>query len=190
VKYWGKLLVIAFCLAVGAGQADAQPGIAEPTVSAPSVAFEYRLGPGDKLRITVFGEDALSGEFSVSGAGQIAFPLVGDVGAAGLTAVQLQDAIAAKLRDGYIKEPRVSAEVLNYRPFYILGEVMKPGQYPYSNGLTVLNAVATAQGFTYRADTRRVYIKHQTENRETRMPLDPTTPVQPGDTIRIGERFF
>jgi polysaccharide export outer membrane protein len=152
--------------------------------------FEYRLGAGDKLRVIVYGEDALTGEFFVSGTGKIAFPLVGDIDALGKTIPELQQAIQAKLADGYIKEPKVSAEVLNYRPFYILGEVMKPGEYPYTNGLTVLNAVATASGFTYRADTRKVFIRRATNTGEIAEPLTPTTPVEPGDTIRIGERFF
>ena len=110
--------------------------------------------------------------------------------AAGLTIPELQKAIETKLADGYLKEPKVSAEVLNYRPFYILGEVMKPGEYPYTSGLTVLNAVATAEGFTYRADTHKVYIKRATSLGEHEVPLTTATPVEPGDTIRIGERFF
>jgi len=152
---------------------------------------DYRLGAGDKLRISVFGEDTLSGEFLVpGGAGLIAFPLIGDVRAAGLTVNELQAEIEGKLKPDYLKDPHVSIEVLNYRPFYILGEVMKPGEYPYTNSLTVLNAVATANGFTYRANTHRVYIKRANSSKETEYPLDATTVVQPGDTIRIGERFF
>jgi len=120
----------------------------------------------------------------------VSFPLIGDVPAAGLTIPELQKAIETKLADGYLKEPKVSAEVLNYRPFYILGEVMKPGEYPYTSGLTVLNAVATAEGFTYRADTHKVYIKRATSLGEHEGPLTTATPVEPGDTIRIGERFF
>jgi polysaccharide export outer membrane protein len=153
-------------------------------------AFDYRLGAGDKLRIIVFGEESLTGEFFVSGAGKIAFPLIGDIDALGKTIPELQAAIETKLADGYLKMPKVSAEVLNYRPFYILGEVMKPGEYPFTNGLTVLNAVATAQGFTYRADTHKVYIRRAATKDELSEPLTPTTPVEPGDTIRIGERFF
>ncbi len=151
---------------------------------------EYRLGPADKLRVNVFGEEALTGEFLVGGSGKISLPLIGEVQAAGLTISQFQEEIAAALRQGYINTPRVSAEVLNYRPFYILGEVNKPGEYPYTNSLTVLNAVATAEGFTYRADTRRVYIKRANGANEQAFPLTTATQVAPGDTIRIGERFF
>jgi polysaccharide export outer membrane protein len=162
-----------------------------PDAAAPAlVDFEYHLGSGDKVRIIVFGEESLTGEFFVSSAGTISFPLIGDISAAGLTIPQLQKAIEIKLADGYLKQPRVSAEVLNYRPFYILGEVMKPGEYPYTSGLTVLNAVATAEGFTYRADTHKVFIKRATSMGEHQFPLTTATPVEPGDTIRIGERLF
>ena len=165
--------------------ADTTPEVA----SAPN-DFEYHLGAGDKVRIIVFGEESLTGEFFVSSAGTVSFPLIGDIPAEGLTIPQLQKAIETKLADGYLKEPKVSAEVLNYRPFYILGEVMKPGEYPYTSGLTVLNAVATAEGFTYRADTHKVFIKRATSQGEHEFPLTTATPVEPGDTIRIGERFF
>jgi protein involved in polysaccharide export with SLBB domain len=164
----------------------------DPALAAASsrTGFEYKVGAGDKVRIIVFGEEALTGEFFVSGGGKIAFPLIGDIDVLGLTIPEIQAAVEAKLKDGYLKQPKVSAEVLNYRPFYILGEVMKPGEYPYTNGLTVLNAVATAQGFTYRADTHKVFIKRAATAAEDVQPLTPGTPVEPGDTIRIGERFF
>ncbi|WP_426042668.1 polysaccharide biosynthesis/export family protein [Brevundimonas sp. TWP2-3-4b1] len=154
------------------------------------VVPEYRLGPADKVRVNVFGEEALTGEFTVGGSGRLSLPLIGEVQAEGLTITQLQESIAQALRQGFINEPRVNAEVLNYRPFYILGEVNKPGEYPYTANLSVLNAVATAEGFTYRADTRRVYIKRADGAFEQAYPLTTATQVAPGDTIRIGERFF
>ena len=110
--------------------------------------------------------------------------------AGGRTLEEVRTAIVTALTDGYLRNPRVSAEVLTFRPFYILGEVNKPGQYPYSSGLTVFNAVATAQGFTYRANTRVVFIKHSAETSEHKDTLTTATIVQPGDTIRISERFF
>ncbi len=172
------------------GQPARAQGAGDATPAQTGTNFEYKLGAGDKLRIIVFGEDSLTGEFFVSGAGKIAFPLVGEIDVLGKTIPELQHAIEAKLSDGYLKMPKVSAEVLNYRPFYILGEVMKPGEYPYTNGLTVLNAVATASGFTYRADTHKVFIRRATTAGEIGEPLTATTPVEPGDTIRIGERLF
>ena len=153
-------------------------------------SFQYRLGSGDKVRIQTFGENALTGEFNVSGGGTVSLPLVGDIRAQGLTTGELQIAIQNALKNGYLTDPQVSVEVLNYRPFYILGEVTKPGEYPFTNGLTVLNAVATANGFTYRADTHKVFIKRANETAEHELDLTTTTPVEPGDTIRVKERFF
>lgn len=176
------------------GQTGGQPpafAASSARVGAPDpTAGDYRLGSGDKLRIIVFGEDTLSGEFFVSSAGKIEFPLIGGLDAGGLTARELQTLIASKLSAGYLKDPRVSAEVLSYRPFYILGEVNKPGEYPFTSGLTVQKAVATAQGFTYRANQKRAFIKRADDTVEHPYKLDSTTPVQPGDTVRIIERYF
>ena len=167
-------------------QAGSPPG---PT-AATTVDDTYHLSAGDRVRVGVFGEPALSGEFDVSVAGTLALPLVGEVKALGLTPSELEKAIAAAYADGYLRNPRVSTEVLRYRPFYILGEVNKPGEYPYSSGLTVMNAVATANGFTYRADTHHVFIRHPGAATEQRLDLKSATVVEPGDTIRIKERYF
>ncbi|MGE0596543.1 MAG: polysaccharide biosynthesis/export family protein [Hyphomonadaceae bacterium] len=153
-------------------------------------AREYQLGAGDQLRITVFGESDLTGQYQINPQGDIAFPLIGNVTAGGKTLGELAAAITTALQQDYVRQPNVSVEVLNYRPFFILGEVRTPGTYPFSANLTVLNAVATAQGFTYRADRSRVYIKHAWEDEERVYRLTTTTPVQPGDTVRIGERLF
>jgi polysaccharide export outer membrane protein len=169
---------------------EGRPSVARAQTPPVNLEAEYKLGPADKVRVTVFGEESLSGEFLVSGNGKISMPLVGDVQAAGLTVPEFQAAVQTVLRDGYLRDPRVSAEVLNYRPFYILGEIEKPGEYPYTNNLTVLNAVATAGGFTYRAAKDRVYVKRSGEEAERREALTATTRVWPGDTIRIGERLF
>lgn len=150
----------------------------------------YRLGSGDELRITVFGQPDLTGQFEVDGSGSIAMPLIGEVESAELTVRELETAITARLADGYLRDPRVSAEVTNYRPYYILGEVNQPGEYPYTSGLTVQNAVAAAGGYTYRANQRIVFIKSLEEDRELNYQLSPQIQVQPGDTIRIGERLF
>lgn len=151
---------------------------------------EYRLGASDQLRVTVFGEPELSGEYVLDGTGTVSLPLVGDIPALNLTVREFQRAVEARYADGYLREPRVNAEVLNYRPFYILGEVRQPGEYPYTNGLTVLNAVATAGGFTYRANESFILIKGAEDSTEFRVKLDPSTPILPGDTIRVVERFF
>lgn len=151
---------------------------------------EYRLGPGDKIRLTVFGEEKLSGDFTVSGSGKLSLPLIGEVDVGGSTLPEAQKLIGNRFGSGYVRQPRVSAEVVEYRPFYILGEVNKPGQYPFRVGLTVHQAVATAQGFTYRANTRRVLIKRDGSDREVEVRLSASTAVEPGDTIRIKERFW
>lgn len=150
---------------------------------------DYTLGTGDKLRVLVFGEPDLSGEFDVSGSGNVALPLIGQVRARGLTLSGLEDAIEAKFREGYLNNPRVSVEVLNYRPFYIYGEVENSGQYPYTNGMTVLNAVAVAGGYTYRANQTSVYITRG-EGDEVEYPASTSVKVLPGDVVRVPERFF
>lgn len=186
-----RLLPAMLALSVATACASAAPPAA-PAATAAASTDEYQLGAGDKLRITVFGEERLTGEYAVTGDGLIAFPLIGNVQAGGTTLLQLEDAIRTKLAAGYLKDPRVSVEPLTYRPFYILGEVNKPGEYPYTKGLTIQQAVATAGGFTYRANTRRVAIKHAMETGEHSLELRTPEPirVEPGDTIRVLERFF
>jgi polysaccharide export outer membrane protein len=187
-----SMLALAVCMTVGALSGPAHAQTAPPLPPPPSGAqsMDYLLGTGDKVRVTVYGEPSLSGEFFVTGSGLMSLPLIGEVKAGGMTVGQFQQAVQKALSDGYLKEPRVSAEVLTFRPFYILGEVEKPGTYPYTSGLTVLNAVATAGGFTYRADKKNVFIKHNGETSEVKGELTPSIQVAPGDTIRIGERFF
>lgn len=173
------------------GMPAAATGQQAPAVVAPAESA-YPLGSGDKLRITVFNEDRLTGEYSVTGGGEISFPLIGNVTAAGQTIEALRETLRSRLAAGYLRDPKVSVEVLNYRPYYILGEVGKAGEYPFVIGLTVQQAVATAGGYTYRANTRRVFIKRALDTREQQIELrnqDPV-PVRPGDTIRVGERFF
>ena len=151
--------------------------------------LDYRLGAGDKLRLIVFGEADLSGEFDVTGGGRVSLPLIGQIDAEGLTLSQFEAAVIAKLQDGYLNNPRVSAEVLNYRPFYIYGEVESPGQYPYTSSMTILNAVAVAGGYTYRANQDRVFITRG-EGAEVAYPASQAVKVLPGDVVRIPERFF
>lgn len=151
---------------------------------------EYVLGSGDQLRIIVFGEENLSGEFVIDSRGFVSMPLIGEVEAGQKTIRDFQRSVENKLLDGYLKDPRVSAEMLNFRPYYILGEVTTSGEYPFSNGLTVLNAVATAGGFSYRANTKSIYIKRAGEQNEVQYPLTVSTAVRPGDTIRVAERLF
>lgn len=150
----------------------------------------YRLDSGDRIRVIVFGQADLSNSFSVDGDGYVALPLVGSVAARGLTTRELEQAIAAKLRDGYLRDPRVTAEVEIHRPFFALGEVNAPGRYAFVNGLTGREAVAIAGGFTPRAvkDRIRISRQHRGQTMEATVPLDH--PVRPGDTIQVIERWF
>ncbi|MFC0205274.1 polysaccharide biosynthesis/export family protein [Novosphingobium soli] len=152
----------------------------------------YHLGAGDRLRVIVYDEPGLSGEFTVSSAGELAFPLVGSIAADGLTADQLAGALASRIADGYMNDPKVSAEVVAYRPFYILGEVQRPGQYPYVAGMTVEQAVAAAGGFSYRAQSRRVNLRRGAGEAERSVDIGAgqAVAVMPGDTIRVLERYF
>ena len=147
----------------------------------------YALGSGDK--ITVYGEADLSGEFAVNGEGMVSLPLIGSVKASGLTVAQLGQAVAERFKAGYLLDPKVSVEVINFRPYYIMGEVTKTGEYAYTDGINVINAIARAEGFTYRAQ-QKVFIKHFGESTESEVPLTNDLLVMPGDTIRIGERHF
>jgi len=155
-----------------------------------AVEAEYKLGSGDQVRITVFGQQDLSGEFQVDGSGSVALPLIGNVPAGGATVRELQERISARLRPDYLKNPRVNIEVLNYRPFYIIGEVHKPGSYPFVNGMTVVNAVALAGGYTYRARENEVLVTRANDPERRKQRAGHDTVVLPGDVIEVPERFF
>jgi len=159
-------------------------------VGASAALPSYELGPGDKIHITVYDEQGLTGDYLVSSRGMVSVPLIGDFPAAGQTISDFRIALQNRLAKGILNDPRVAAEIVEYRPFFILGEVNKPGQYPYSVGLTVYSAVATAQGFTYRANTHKVMITHAGETDEHRVRVSAATRIMPGDTVRVLERFF
>ena len=150
----------------------------------------YRLSAGDRVLITVFGHENLSGEFEINGAGVISMPLISDVDAAGLTPNELEAAIVDALKPDYLRDPSVSAEVVTFRPIYIIGEVVNPGSYPYTNGMSVINAVAVAGGFSYRAKKNKLVILRDNGNQTIEIKVDLDTVVLPGDVIEIPERFF
>lgn len=187
----------AAVVALGLAACGTLPSLVQEPMAAPQTAIAeaatfdqraYVLGVNDRLRVTVFNEANLSNDFVVSQTGVIAMALIGPVQAEGVTVAALESAIAEKLRAGYLRDPRVSVEVLTYRPFYILGEVRSPNSYPYSPGLTVARAVATAQGYTYRANQNRVFIKRGSDQ-EVAYPAEGTV-ILPGDIVRVPERFF
>ena len=150
----------------------------------------YRLDSGDRVRVIVFGQDNLSRVYSVDSSGSVSLPLIGPIRARGVTAFQLSTDIAAELRRKYIKDPKVSVEVETYRPFFILGEVTRPGQYPYVNAMTVEAAVAIAEGYTERAKKRMVRLTRRFGGVNSTVMVPTDYPVQPGDTIYVLERFF
>ncbi len=161
------------------------------TLLPPVAGAEYRLGPGDMVRIITYGEDPLTGEFRVNDQGEIALPLAGPIKAAGRTPRELQETVAGLLKKGdMLRNPSVSVEVTTYRPIFVLGEVNKPGQYPYQPGMTVVSAAAVAGGFTYRAvedyaSVIRAVDGDQVEGKALRQAL-----VRPGDVITVFERKF
>lgn len=172
-------------------QSRALPVAASTPVFDGTMTAGYRLGGGDKVRLTVFGEEDLSGEFEVDGTGRLSLPLIGDIQAGGRTLPDVEKLIMATLTEGYLVNPRVNLQVLNFRPFFILGEVNKPGSYPYVNDMTVINAVALAGGYTPRAAVGKVYVKragNAADKGETAVPEDAR--INPGDIIRVDERFF
>jgi protein involved in polysaccharide export with SLBB domain len=153
-------------------------------------ADDYTLGPNDRMRVIVYGQPNLTGEFVLDGNGALSFPLIGNVNANGMTPTQLQHAIAAKLDPDYLHNPSVSVEVASRRPFYVVGEVQKPGSYPYVTDLTVLDAIATAGGETYRANMSAFYIKREKDGRIVRVAATQESRLQPGDTVMVRERYF
>jgi polysaccharide export outer membrane protein len=158
-------------------------------VRAPPVS-DYRLGPGDRVHVTVYDETDLSGDFQVDSLGFVRLPLIGQVKASGRSAFQLEGAVSDALLDGYLKSPRVAVEVITYRPFYILGQVNKPGQYAYVSNMSALDAVALAGGFTDHAVESSVYIRHENETREALVPANETAKIQPGDVVRVEQTAF
>jgi polysaccharide export outer membrane protein len=150
----------------------------------------YTLAPGDRLRVIVFGQESLSNSFSVDGSGAIAMPLIGQVPAKGRTTLQLAREIETRLRNGYIRDPRVVAEVEAYRPFFVLGEVTFSGQYPYVNGMNVETAVAIAGGFTPGARKDRAELTRTIQGVAITADVPITQPVKPGDMILVHEWFF
>ena len=180
--------VIALVFLAGACGSLSDPDAAG--LAATSSMTELRLAPGDKVRVTVFGEDKLSGEFQIDNAGALSLPLAGTIRGAGLTKTELEQALTKQLQGEYLRNPKVTVDVTSFRPFYVLGEVSKPGEYPYRSGLNVLSAMAIAGGATYRASTSKVLIQRSGTTEMTEYPQATTVLIMPGDVVRVPERFF
>lgn len=167
-------------------------GIALPTTPAPTSVNPsdgYVLEPGNRVRVVVFGETNLSGDFTIDTAGNLSLPLVGSVAASGITGAELVTRIQAALtREGFLREPKVSVEVQTFRPFYVMGEVRGPGEFPYSSGMTVLAAIARAGGYDYRARMGEVILVRMIKGEQVEYRANERTPILPGDIIRVLER--
>jgi polysaccharide biosynthesis/export protein len=181
----GIFLVLALSLG-----GCANVNVSTPPQFAASVNAPYTLDSGDRLRIVVFGQNNLSASYTVDPAGIVTLPLIGGVEARGRTTFEMQKDIEARLRNGYLREPNVSAEIETYRPFFILGEVQTSGQYPFVAGMTAENAVAIANGFSPRAVQGSVEIARKVRGQEIRATVPLTTPLKPGDVVTVRERWF
>ncbi|SRR5579885_1629607 len=192
----GVIVMVLALLAPIIASCDGARGVianAESTQVSPVVSHSpsYRLTTGDKVKVTVYNEQDLTGEFQVNDAGNVSFPLVGDIPANGATVSEFQQRLTAKLRKGFVKNARVSVEISTYRPFNVIGEVKNAGQYPYRPGLTLHDAIAMAGGFTYRANQHTAYVRRADTGGETEVDTDKSNiMVGPGDNIRIPERYF
>jgi polysaccharide export outer membrane protein len=179
------MLVLAAC------DSDSTPIVPMAAAGGGSPGDSNKLGPNDRLRITVFGQPTLTGEYTLDGNGVLAFPLIGNVPANGSTTSELQQKIAAKLNPEYLINPSVSAEIVNRRPFYVIGEVQKPGNYPYVTDMTAVNAIAMAGGFTRRARKNDFYIRRfDKDGKMVRIEANAGTVLQAGDTLEVRERLF
>lgn len=172
-------ILIAGC--TGAGSLPPLPAKAEGP---------YKLGAGDRVRLVVFGQEELTGEYLVSDSGFVTVPLIGAVDAEGMSVQELEDAVSQKLAEGILVAPNTTVEIATYRPFYILGETRAPGQYPYVPRMTVLTAVSISGGFTFRADQDTVSITREVNGELAEFRADPLALVQPGDVINVYERYF
>lgn len=182
------LLFLLSCLVLAAINAPAQ----EPQTGAsdqPSQA-SYQLGPGDRIRVEVFNHDDLSGEFVLDGSGRFSMPLIGTVNASGLTGPEIEDLLVSRLKPDYLVNPQVSVSVQFYRPYYMMGEVARTGTFPYVEGMSYLQAIAIAGGYTYRARKDVVYVVRANDDGREEIKLDVEEKVRPGDIIRVAERIF
>jgi protein involved in polysaccharide export with SLBB domain len=191
-----RVLPLAACVAAaalsGCSSATQWPYAVAGPASPELAKFDriYRLGVGDRLKIDVFGEPELTGESEVNASGNVVLPLLGSVPAKGRTLDEFSTLARQRLAQGYLKNPQISVQVLNYRPIYVQGEVRHAGEFPYKAGLSIADAVALAGGYTYRAVTGSIILRRQGEAQGQAIPMDGTIPVLPGDDLNVEERFF
>lgn len=183
------LLLVSGC---GGGMSARQATPAEVQARRGEASAPPRLQPGEKIRVIVYGENSLSGDYQIDPSGFLSLPLAGTIKAAGLTQKDLEGELARQFSSGYLRNPRVTVSILEFRPFYIAGEVEKPGMYPYSSGLDIMSAVAIAGGATYRANQSTALIRQAGEGEMKAYDVNPSAPISilPGDIIQIPRRYF
>ncbi len=190
-KCWSLAAIVAIGLQVAGCYTDYGPVAASPDPILRSSSVANRLQSGEALKVTIYGEEALTGPYVISPAGDITMPLVGDIRAAGLTRSELERAITRRYSGGkYLQDPKVTVDVVSYRPIYIVGETLRPGVYPYSSDLNVLTAITLAGGLTYRGSRNSVFIQHAGQDVWMEYPLSGSVAIAPGDLIRVPERYF
>lgn len=186
-----RLAACALFMGIALGALPVSSANAQDSTAQASPLTDYQLSTGDRVRVIVFNQPELTGEYQIDATNMLSLPLIGRVPAGGLKPVELERQVAAKLNEGYLKDASVSVEVVAFRPFYIVGEVKTPGSYPYVWGMSVLNAVALAGGFTYRAKESAFYLlRTRPDGRKTKLDAAQETAVLPGDVITVRERFF
>ena len=189
--HWGLVSTLVILVLLGAASnleaQDESESLPRPAVTVDS---SYQLAPGNKVRINVFNQEDLSGEHTLDGNGQFSMPLIGTVNANGLTADELEALLVSRYKPDYLVNPRIFVQIGNYRPYYLMGEVASKGAFPYQPGLTYLEAIANAGGFTYRAKQGVVYVIRGDDPEQNEIKLSIDDEVQPGDIIRIAERLF
>jgi polysaccharide export outer membrane protein len=185
-----SLLALALLLTGCAGGDLGPVSDSELKAYADAATASPKLQAGEKIRITVYGEATLSGDYQIDPSGFVSLPLAGTVRAAGLTQSELEQELSKKFRSEYLKNPKVTVSITEFKPFYIIGEVEKPGAYPYTSGLNVLSAIAIAGGTTYRASKSTILIQHPGEAGLREYPATAATPILSGDIIKVPQRYF
>lgn len=185
-----RSLAKAICLVGAISLAGCAAPIYRTDVFKAQLTAPYTLASGDRIRVIVFGQDALSNSYAVDGSGKVSMPLIGPVPLVGLTTADAERALETRLRGGFLREPHVSIEVEAFRPFFILGEITTAGQYPFISGMTVQKAIAVAGGFSPRADRNSANITRMINGTQITARVPLAYPLRPGDTINIEERFF
>lgn len=189
IRHWSWAAILLIGLQVGGCYTDFGPVIV-PADPIPTQYTSTVLHVGDRIKVTVYGEESLNGVYDVNPAGNVTLPLAGTIKAAGRTTSQLQSEITRRYSSEYLTNPKVAVDIASLRPFFVMGEVRSPGQFDYRNGLNVINAISAAGGLTYRGDRGHVLIQHAGQEVWNEYPMTPSVPVAPGDQIRVPERYF